>query len=314
VHLQLALNVLAWTHLVGGELNAAGQLYEEHRVIAEATGNPPVAYSEMQLAAWRGEEARASELIDATLEGATVLGLGGVSAMYARSVLYNGLGRHDAARDAAWQVFQHDPIGHGPFLVPELAEAAARTGDLALVEKALEWLSERTRVTPSDWALGIEARVRALLGDGDVADGLYRESIERLGRTSLRVELARSHLLYGEWLRRERRRVDARKQLRTAHEMLTTMGVEAFAERARRELAATGETARRRTVETRDDLTAQEALIARLARDGLSNPEIGTRLFISPRTVKYHLRKVFMKLDISSRNDLGRALPDDASL
>jgi DNA-binding CsgD family transcriptional regulator len=175
----------------------------------------------------------------------------------------------------------------------------------------VEWLSERTRATPGDWALGIGARVRALLSEGEAAERLYRESIERLGRTRVRVELARGHLLYGEWLRRERRRVDAREQLRTAHEMLTTMGIEAFAERARRELLATGETVRRRSVETRDEFTAQERQIARLARDGLSNPEIGTRLFISPRTVKYHLRKVFIKLDISSRSELERALSSD---
>jgi DNA-binding CsgD family transcriptional regulator len=177
-----------------------------------------------------------------------------------------------------------------------------------LLGAALQWLSERTRATPTEWVLGIETRARALLGEDDGAEGLYRASIEHLGRTRVRVELARAHLLYGEWLRRERRRVDAREQLRTAHEMLDTMGIEAFAERARRELRATGETARKRTVETRDELTAQEGQIARLARDGLSNPEIGTRLFISPRTVKYHLRKVFIKLDISSRTELDRVL------
>ena len=196
-------------------------------------------------------------------------------------------------------------------MIPELAEAASRTGDVALLGSVLEWVSERARVTPTEWAVGIEARVRALLSEGDVADALYRESIARLGRTRLRVELARGHLLYGEWLRRERRRVDARVQLRIAHDRLDAMGVAAFAERARRELLATGETARRRSVETRDELTAQEALIARLARDGLSNPEIGTRLFISPRTVKYHLRKVFLKLGVSSRNELHRVLPGD---
>jgi DNA-binding CsgD family transcriptional regulator len=167
-------------------------------------------------------------------------------------------------------------------------------------------------VISSEWALGIEARVRALASEGEAADALYRESIERLGRTRVRAQLARGHLLYGEWLRREGRRVDAREQLRTAHDMLDTMGIEAFAERARRELLATGETGRRRTVETRDELTAQEAQIARLAREGLSNPEIGTRLFISRRTVEYHLHKVFAKLDISSRNQLHRALGNDA--
>jgi ATP/maltotriose-dependent transcriptional regulator MalT len=159
--------------------------------------------------------------------------------------------------------------------------------------------------------LGIEARVRALLSEGELAESLYRASIAHLGRTRMRVELARSHLLYGEWLRRERRRVDARVELRTAHDMLDAMGIEGFAERARRELLATGETVRKRSPETRDELTAQEGLIARLARDGLSNPEIGTRLFISPRTVKYHLRKVFIKLDISSRNELAGVLPGD---
>ena len=263
----------------------------------------------MILAAWRGQEAEASELIEAILQEAAAGGLGVVhSATYASSVLNNGLGRHDTARDAAWRAFERDPLGFGPWFAPELAEAASRTGDEALLRAALEWLSERTRVTPTDWALGIEARVRALLSGGEAADSLYRESIDRLGRTRVRVELARAHLLYGEWLRRERRRLDAREQLRTAHEMLDTMGVEAFAERARRELAATGETARKRNVETRDDLTPQESQIARLARDGLSNPEIGTRLFISRRTVEYHLTKVFAKLDISSRNQLHRAL------
>ncbi len=166
---------------------------------------------------------------------------------------------------------------------------------------------------PTEWALGIEARVRALFSEGDVADSLYRESIARLGRTRVRVELARGHLLYGEWLRRENRRIDAREQLRTAHELFDSMGTEAFAERARRELLATGETVRKRTVETRGDLTAQETQIAQLARDGLSNPEIGTRLFISPRTVQYHLRKVFLKLGISSRSQLETVLPPDAT-
>jgi DNA-binding CsgD family transcriptional regulator len=183
-----------------------------------------------------------------------------------------------------------------------------------LAADALERLSAMTRASGTDWALGIEARSRALLSDGDAAEHLYLEAIDRLGRTSIRVELARAHLLYGEWLRRERRRLDAREQLRAAHEMFTGMGVEAFADRAARELLATGERARKRTVETREDLTPQEAQIARLARDGLSNPEIGARLFISPRTVEYHLHKVFGKLGISSRNQLDRALPAQPSV
>ena len=174
-----------------------------------------------------------------------------------------------------------------------------------------KWLSERARVTPTDWVLGIEARVRALLSEGEAAERCYRESIERLSRTRVRAQLARGYLLYGEWLRRERRRGEAREPLRTAHEMLDAMGIAAFADRAARELLATGETARKRTVETAVELTAQEAQVARLARDGLSNPQIGARLFISARTVQYHLGKVFTKLDITSRSQLAHALPSD---
>jgi ATP/maltotriose-dependent transcriptional regulator MalT len=315
VQLRLALHLGAGNHILAGELTTAALMVEEDRLIAEATGNPPVAYTDMLLAAWRGQEPHAAELIEATLREASARGLGRfvTLATYASSVLYNGLGRHDAARDAASRAFEGDQAARDSLVLPELAEAASRTGDVELLRTALARVSDRARVTPTAWVLGIEARVRALLSEGDVAETLYRESIAHLGRTRVRVELARSHLLYGEWLRRERRRVDAREQLRTAHEMLATMGVEAFAERARRELLATGETVRKRSVETRDELTPQEALIARLAADGLSNPEIGTRLFISPRTVKYHLRKVFIKLDISSRNELDRVLPGDAT-
>jgi DNA-binding CsgD family transcriptional regulator len=224
------------------------------------------------------------------------------------AVLNNGLGRYDAARDAARWALQREPVGYGPLIVPELAEAASRTGDLALLEAALEWLSERARLTPTDWALGIEARVRALLADGEAADKCYRRSIERLGRTRIRAELARSHLLYGEWLRRQGRRTDARAQLRTAYEMLDAIGMRAFAERARRELLATGETRVQRSVKPLTTLTAQEASIARLARDGHTNREIGAQLFLSSRTVEWHLRKSFTKLDIASRRELHVAL------
>jgi DNA-binding CsgD family transcriptional regulator len=226
-------------------------------------------------------------------------------------VLSNSLGRHDAAREAAWRAFEGDQLALGPLVVPELAEAASRTGEVELVGVALEWLSERANATPTEWALGVDARARALVSEGEGAERLYREAIERLGRTRVRVELARTYLVYGEWLRRENRRVDARRQLRTAHEMFASMGAEAFADRARRELLATGETVRKRTIETRDELTPQERQIARLARDGLSNPEIGTRLYISPRTVQYHLRKVFIKLEIRSRSQLDRVLPGE---
>jgi DNA-binding CsgD family transcriptional regulator len=181
------------------------------------------------------------------------------------------------------------------------------------LQYALNSLATAHLVAPSEWALGIQARVRVLLGQGDAAEGRYRESIARLARTPVRVELARAHLLYGEWLRRQRHRLDARDQLRTAHDMLTAMGIEAFAERARRELHATGQTARKRTIETPGELTAQEAQIARLARDALSNPEIGTRLFISARTVQYHLGKVFAKLAISSRRQLDHVLAGDSA-
>jgi DNA-binding CsgD family transcriptional regulator len=223
-------------------------------------------------------------------------------------VLYNGLGRHDAARDAAWEAFQPDPIGYGTFLVPELAEAASRTGDRALLEFALEWLSERTRVIGSGWATGIEARARALASEGEVAESLYRQSIADLSGTRVRLELARSHLLYGEWLRRERRRLDARNQLRTALEAFTSMGAEAFARRAERELLATGEHARKRTVETLGDLTPQEAQISRLVAQGHTNREIAAQLFISPSTVEYHLRKAFRKLGVRSRTQLARRI------
>jgi DNA-binding CsgD family transcriptional regulator len=288
-------------------------MIEEDRLIAEATGNPPVAHNTMMLAAWRGQERETSELIEASMQQATAPGLSRVVsfAAYASAVLNNGLGRHEAAYDAARRAFDRDQLGYGPLVIPELAEAAAKTGDVALIAAALEWLSERTRVLPTDWALGIEARIRALLGEGDAAESCYQESIERLGRTRIRAELARGHLLYGEWLRRERRRGEAREHLRTAYEMLDAMGIGAFAERARRELQATGETARKRSVETAVALTAQEAQVARLAREGLSNPQIGARLFISTRTVQYHLGKVFAKLGITSRAQLDQALPAD---
>jgi DNA-binding CsgD family transcriptional regulator len=301
-HLQFALSFLARSHMLAGELTAATLMIDEARLIAEATGNPALVNAPMILAAWRGHEAQASELIEATAAEAATRRW--TSNNYARSVLYNGLGRHDAARDAAWEAFQPDPIGYGSFLVPELAEAASRTGDQALLESALEWLSERTRVISSGWAGGIEARARALASEGEVAESLYRQSIAQLSGTRVRLELARTHLLYGEWLRRERRRLDARKHLRTALEAFTSMGAEAFARRAERELLATGERARKRTVETLGELTPQEAQISRLAAQGHTNREIAAQLFISPSTVEYHLRKVFRKLGVKSRTQL----------
>ena len=307
VHLQFALSFLARSQMLAGELTAATLMIDEARLIAEATGNAVLVNAPMILAAWRGDEARASELIEATAEEAAARRW--TSNHYARCVLYNGLGRHDAARDAAWEAFQLDPIGYGTYLVPELVEAASRTDDRPLLQSALEWLSERTAVIRSGWASGIEARVRALLSESEVADGLYRESVAHLSSCRVGLELARTQLLYGEWLRRERRRVDAREYLRAALDAFTSMGAEAFAGRAARELQATGERARKRTVDTLDQLTPQEEQVARLAARGATNREIAAQLFISPSTVEYHLRKVFRKLDVKSRTQLAHRLP-----
>ena len=281
-------------------------MLDEAGLIADATGNPALVNAPMILAAFRGDEAQASELIDASSEEAVTRRW--TSNNYARAVLNNALGRHDAAREAAWDAFQPDPIGYGSFLVPELAEAASRTGERALLEHVLEWLSQRTRTITSGWASGIDARVRALVSVGDAAESMYRESIVHLSGTRARLELARTHLLYGEWLRRERRRLEARTQLRTALAAFTSMGADAFAGRAERELLATGERARKRTVQTRDQLTPQEAQIGRLVADGHTNREIAAQLFISPSTVEYHLRKAFRKLDVKSRTQLANRL------
>jgi DNA-binding CsgD family transcriptional regulator len=313
VQLQFAVHMQAWSHILGGQLDEAAVLLEEDRNVAAVTENPPLVYTDVLLGAFRGNDVHTAQLIDATAREASAGGLERVVvfAAYASAVLNNAHGRHAAARDAVRHAFAGEHAGYGPFIVPELAEAAARTGDAALLESCLAWIGERTRATPSDWSLGVEARIRALSIDGSDADAHYRQAIEHLRRTRIRTELARTHLLYGEWLRRQQRRVDAREHLGIAHDMLQAMGMVAFAERARRELAATGVTARRRVAETRDDLTSQERQIAQLARDGLSNPEIGAQLFLSPRTVEWHLRKVFGKLGVASRRELAGALPPD---
>jgi ATP/maltotriose-dependent transcriptional regulator MalT len=259
----------------------------------------------------RGREGAASGLIEATIKDFTAVGQGTAVqyAYWARSVLLNGLGRYQEALVAAAEASDDTPeLFVAVWAAVELLEAATRSGNREAASRALERIVAGTSVAPTDWALGIQARSRALQSEGETAERAYREAIERLGRTRLRPELARAHLLYGEWLRRENRRVDARTQLRSAHDQLTSIGMEAFADRARNELMATGETVRKRTAETRDDLTAQERQIAQLARDGLSNPEIGARLFLSPRTVEWHLRKVFAKLGLRSRRELADAL------
>jgi DNA-binding CsgD family transcriptional regulator len=298
-----------------GDFAGAASLIAESDSIAAATGSQIAPYAALRLAALRGEEAECSALVAAAVEQANARGQGtpATHAHWAAAVLYNGLARHEQAKSAARQATTATP---GPslttladiWILPELAEAAARAGDAQLAESAVGRLEETTRPCGTDLALGIEARCRALLSDGPAADELYCEALERLSRTRLRPELARAHLLYGEWLRRQNRRVDAREHLRKAHEMLVAIGMEAFAERARQELLATGEKVRKRTVETRDDLTAQERHVARLAGEGLSNPEIGGRLFLSPRTVEWHLRNVFAKLGIRSRRELSNAL------
>ena len=297
----------AWS----GDFAAAAALVAETDAVCEATGSRSAPFAAMLLAALRGDQAEAAPLIEATIAGATAGGQG-IAVTYAHwaaAVLANGLGRYADALEAARQASQDKPALYmAMWALPELIEAATRTGNTHMASDALVRLAETTQAGGTDFGLGMEARSRALLSEGEAAEGCYREAIDRLGRTQLRPELARAHLLYGEWLRREGRRVDARTQLKTAHEMLAAMGAEAFAERARRELLATGETVRKRTVQAPDTLTAQEAQIARLARDGRTNPEIGAQLFLSARTVEWHLRKAFTKLGISSRRELPGAL------
>jgi DNA-binding NarL/FixJ family response regulator len=310
--LSIALNgegiVVTWR----GDFAAAARVIVEADAVTEATGTRIAPYGGLLLAALQGREDEARALIDATIRDATAGGEG-LAVQYAQwttAVLYNGLGRYENALAPAQQASEATPeLFIAVWALPELIEAAIRSGKADLAPAALERLVESADASATDWGLGIAARSRALLSECEAAEDSYAEAIDRLSRTRLRAELARAHLLYGEWLRRQGRRTDARTQLRTAHEMLDTIGMEAFAERARRELRATGEKVRKRTVEARDELTPQEQQIARLARDGLSNPEIAARLFLSPRTVEWHLKKVFTKLAISSRMGLHDALP-----
>jgi DNA-binding CsgD family transcriptional regulator len=306
--LPIAATYRASLHVHAGEFGAASSLIEEADAITQATDMAPLKYASLMLAAWRGNEADGLELIEAGRLEATARGEGmglGVIA-WATALLYNGRGRYAEALAAAQRGCEHDDVGLFAWSLAELIEAGVRSGATDATSAALDRLSARTRASGTDWALGIEAGSRALLSDTRDAEPLYREAVERLARSRGVVHLARARLLYGEWLRRENRRTDAREQLRAAHEMFSDIGAEGFAERARHELMATGETARKRSDDARGVLTPQEAHIARLARDGLSNPEIGAQLFISPRTVQYHLRKVFLKLDITSRNQLSR--------
>ncbi|MDQ1073242.1 helix-turn-helix transcriptional regulator [Streptomyces canus] len=303
-----ALDSRAFVHLIAGELAAAESLIEEIEAVCAATGNSnPGRVGPLGLAVWRGREGEARTLIDAALAEAVPRGQGAMVTVtrWYEAVLCNGLGQYAQALAAAREA----AAGQREFSSPrwglvELIEAAVRSGSPESATDALEQLSEVTRACGTDWALGVEARSRALLSEGDSAERLYREAIERLARTRVRMELARAHLLYGEWLRRENRRGDARAQLDVAHEMFSRFGAEAFAERARGELQATGAKVRTHAVATPTALTSQEAQIARLAGQGLTNPEIGAQLFISRHTVEWHLRKVFSKLSISSRREI----------
>jgi DNA-binding CsgD family transcriptional regulator len=308
--LPFALNYVGAHMIFAGEFGAAADLIEEADAITAATRNARVVDFSALLAAWRGDPARTSELREASVLDATAHceGFAVEVAEWAAAVLHNGLGEYRDALVAAQTASERDELGFGVWVLPELVEAAARCGEPSLAASALERLAGRTSLSSSDWARATEAYARALLSEGELAEGLYHEAIERFGRCRVAVHLARAHLIYGEWLRRENRRADAREQLRIAYAMFVTMGAGAFGERAHRELLAAGETVRKPMVETFEELTPQEARIARLARDGLSNREIGARLFISPHTVAYHLRKVFAKLDIGSRGQLNRVL------
>jgi DNA-binding CsgD family transcriptional regulator len=310
--LSIALNGRGQVATHCGDLEKAASLAAEKDVVNDVTGIRLASICDLLLAGYRGHPAEAIPLFSATTEDSIARGEGGAVqlASWAAAVLHNGLGHYAealaAAEPATGETYQ--PLAT-QLILPELIEAAVRTGQAETARKALDRLSDMTAIEGSDWAKGLEARSRALLSEGGEAERRYAEAVERLGRTQLRPELARAHLLYGEWLRREFRRGDARHQLRAAYDLFAVIGAEAFAERARRELLATGETVRRRQVDTVTELTPQEEHIARLARDGRTNPEIAAELFISARTVEWHLRKVFTKLGITSRRSLQDALP-----
>jgi DNA-binding CsgD family transcriptional regulator len=300
---------------VGGDFSRAALLIAEVEALKEATGTRIAPHAALVLAGIRGREPAASDLIAEVIDRATEAGQGTAVqyAWWAKAVLMNGLGRYEEALTAAVEASEHTPeLFIASWALVELIEAATRSEHVDDAKEAMDRLAEHIRGCDGDWALGVHARSCALLSHGDAAETLYREAIDRLSRTQLRPDLARAHLLYGEWLRREGRRVDARVQLRTAHDMVVTIGMEAFAERARRELLATGDNVRPRTVESPDLLTAQEALVAQMASDGLTNLEIGARLFLSARTVEWHLGKVFVKLGVSSRRELNATLPKAA--
>jgi DNA-binding CsgD family transcriptional regulator len=309
--LPIALGQRAYAHLFAGELEAAASLVGEIRAATDATGSHLAPYAPVALAAFRGRESEAVALIDRSRPDVVERGEGlGLSVLdWAEAVLYNGLGRYEDAQAAALRVGEHPfDLGTSNWAAVELIESVVRIGTPDLAADARSLLAERASASGTDWAMGMLARSNALLADDEGAEALYVEAIDRLGRSRIAADLARAHLLYGEWLRRRRRRVDAREQLRTAHDLFVRFGMEAFAERARVELEATGEHARRRTIDTLGHLTPQETEISRLVADGHTNREIAAQLFISPSTVEYHLRKVFRKLGVKSRTQLARRM------
>jgi DNA-binding CsgD family transcriptional regulator len=308
LHLPPALSMAATASMLTGDLAAATASVEQLDAVCAVTATMRAAHGWLALTAWQGQAGRhAAEAATDQAHGdrATVLG----TSAYTTALLCNGLGRYAEAADAASAVLERaDDLGYTLWALPELAEAAARSGRPDLARQAVTTLERTTRLSGTDWALGIQARSRALISAGEQAEELYAEAVTRLGRTRVVPHLARAHLLYGEWLRRAKRKTDARAQLRSARELFTAMGADGFTQRTERELAASGERIRRRDVRPVTELTAQEAQIARLVADGRSNPEIATELFISPRTVEYHLRKIFGKLDITGRGQLASAL------
>jgi len=307
---EIALGHRGQMHVFAGQLAQAASLHEAIEEVSELTGSPLAPYHGLGMVAMLGREADARSFIETARADVTERGEGaGLEFIaWAEAVLYNGLGRYEEALAASRRVLDQGELVPVNWSMPELIEAAVRTGAGELAAETDRSLAERTRASGTEWALGIAARSHALLLDGTAAEERYREAIERLAGTRVAVELARAHLLYGEWLRRALRRVDARKELRTAHEMFTDFGMQAFSERARVELEATGEHARKRTVDTLGDLTPQEAQISRLVAEGHTNREIASQMFLSPSTVEYHLRKVFRKLGVTSRTQLARRM------
>jgi DNA-binding CsgD family transcriptional regulator len=308
--LPIALNYTAASQLLRGEFGIAEQMMRERETITAAIRSTLTVSTSVLLAAWRGDREATYQLRAPIIEAGMARGEGVAVeiAEWAAAVLHNGLGEYAEAAAAGQRAYEPDMLGYGGWVLPELIEAAVRSGDRPAAVVAFARLAERTRPSATPWARGIEAASHALLSDGAEAEALHREATDQLRHSRVAVLHARSQLNYGEWLRRERRRVDARTQLNAAYDAFASMGARGFAERARRELLATGETVRKRTVESRDDLTPQEAQIARLAAERLTNPEIAAQLYLSHRTVEYHLRKVFAKLGISSRRELAGAL------